>query len=1191
MDARAPEVVAIVVTRDPGPWFEETLTALAAQDYKELSVLVLVSGGTEDPTDRIARVLPDAYVRLLDEDRGYGAATNEALPMVAGAAFFLLCHDDCAPDPDAVHLMVEEAYRSNAGILTPKMVRWDDPSILLHVGMNADKTGAVVDRVRVGEKDHGQHDAVRDVFMAPGGCTLVRADLMAELGGFDAGMVAMGEDLDLSWRAQVAGARVMVVPDARVRHLELVAGGLRQVAAPSGEVAPPTLQELQRRHELRAVLKCYRRFNLLRILPQMMLLALAEVAVSLGTRDRGRARAVTLAWVWNLRRLGEVRRLRGEVQAHRTLTDKEVQRLEIRGSARLATYLSRLTHQGFDVAHGRIPSAAEGASGHELEGAAEPVLTGSVGLVFSEDTDFDDLDDLGHRSGRDRFGRHRSPQALSSRRSRLAVWVLAAIVLLVGTRDLLGGGLPLVGQFLPLLSWTGTWHHLVAGWQPAGVGTTAPATPAFGVLGVLGTFLVGRMGLLEKVLVLGCIPLGAWGVSRLLRPLSSPRARLVAAVCYLGLALPYNALAQGRWDGLVAYAIVPWILARLARSSRLPPFAATPGAAAAPGTYAHPTTLGPPVPVGWRASLPGQMVTLGVLEAVGVAFAPAVAVVVVVCGIGVVLGSVLVGEWRGSLRVLAVAAGATVVAAVLCAPWVVGTVLAGRGAVSVFGLAGSTTSALSWNDLLQFTVGPVGSGVLSWLLVAAALLPLLIGRQARLAWAGRLWVVACCSWVLALVVARNWAVPFSPSVDVLLAPAATAVAAAVGLGVSAFEIDLTGYPFGWRQMITGLTIVAVVVGLVPVVAAAGGGRWGLAVNGYSQPLSFMSGSAGKGTSGAGAGGSGTGGSDTGGASAFRVLWLGDPSALPIGGWSVAPGLAYAISEDGTPDATDLWAPASPGPAGTLAQAVDLATEGRTSHLGLLLAPASVRYVVVVDTLAPDIEDTQASPAFPPPHGLLPALLDQSDLSEIPVSGSGFSVFENTSYVPERAERRRAAITSAGRVPAGGVLSAAGLVDRPTTADVAGWRPVLPGQRGLHDYSGPVTAGTVYSSYAPAGRWHLTVDGRTVAETSAFDWAAQYDAAPAGEAVLRIDISPLIPLGVLAELLLWLLVVAALLGRRRWLYWWWRPLRDRRRRHRLRAATEPQVIEPLSTAGVALPAGEPSLSSGDGPAGPGPEEEP
>ena len=154
-------------------------------------------------------------------------ATNEALGMVQGAAFYLLCHDDVALDPDVVHLLVEEAFRSNAGVVSPKFVNWDDPSILLHVGMSCDKTGAVVDRILEGEVDHGQHDAVRDVFVAPGGCTLVRADLFAELGGFDGGVVAMGEDLDLSWRAQVLGARVVVAPGAVVRHLEALATGRR----------------------------------------------------------------------------------------------------------------------------------------------------------------------------------------------------------------------------------------------------------------------------------------------------------------------------------------------------------------------------------------------------------------------------------------------------------------------------------------------------------------------------------------------------------------------------------------------------------------------------------------------------------------------------------------------------------------------------------------------------------------------------------------------------------------------------------------------------------------------------------------------------------------------------------------------------------------------------------------------------
>src|SRR5205809_265976 len=37
----APPVVAVVVTRDPGPWLEETLAALDSQDYPSLSILVI----------------------------------------------------------------------------------------------------------------------------------------------------------------------------------------------------------------------------------------------------------------------------------------------------------------------------------------------------------------------------------------------------------------------------------------------------------------------------------------------------------------------------------------------------------------------------------------------------------------------------------------------------------------------------------------------------------------------------------------------------------------------------------------------------------------------------------------------------------------------------------------------------------------------------------------------------------------------------------------------------------------------------------------------------------------------------------------------------------------------------------------------------------------------------------------------
>src|ERR1700736_5428865 len=182
----APAVVAVVVTCDPGSWFEQALTSLASQDYPNLSVLVIDSASEEDPTGRVADVIPAAFVMRLEQRVGFGRAANEVLKLVEGASHLLFCHDDVALAPDAVRALVEEAFRSNAGVATPKYVEWDRPDRLLAVGATADKVGIVGDLVDPGELDQEQHDGVREVFVAPGGATLVRADLFLALGGFNA---------------------------------------------------------------------------------------------------------------------------------------------------------------------------------------------------------------------------------------------------------------------------------------------------------------------------------------------------------------------------------------------------------------------------------------------------------------------------------------------------------------------------------------------------------------------------------------------------------------------------------------------------------------------------------------------------------------------------------------------------------------------------------------------------------------------------------------------------------------------------------------------------------------------------------------------------------------------------------------------------------------------------------------------
>ncbi len=257
---------------------------------------------------------------------------------------------------------------------------------------------------------------------------------------------------------------------------------------------------------------------------------------------------------------------------------------------------------------------------------------------------------------------------------------------------------------------------------------------------------------------------------------------------------------------------------------------------------------------------------------------------------------------------------------------------------------------------------------------------------------------------------------------------------------------------------------------------------------------------------------------------FRVLWLGDPRSLDLGSWSAGDGLAYATSENGPPDARWLWNGTSAGPADELATAVDEAQSNRTDRLGSLIAPAGVRYVVVLSALAPEITGEQSPTAFPLPADLLPALGHQLDLVPI-LSGTGITVFANAAWVPQRAEvPGRPGSAKPMSVPLG-----AG----PTSPLVPGAVGVLAGPVASRSYQGPLVAGTVLNSVAPSGSWQLVDSSGTPAPRSpVFGWAARYAVATRTAGTLRFDggILPLL-IGVYS-VLAWGFALAALVDRRR-----------------------------------------------------------
>jgi GT2 family glycosyltransferase len=506
----APPVVAVVVTRNPGPFLEEALASFGRQDYPALTVLVVDAGSDHDPTGRVGAALPGAFVRRVGGQPGFGGAANEALAAVDGAAFFLVCHDDVALDPDAVRIMVEEAYRSNAAIVGPKLVRADDPDVLLDVGRAIDRLGGSHTGIEPDEVDQEQHDAVRDVFYVSSASMLVRADLFRELEGFDPEAFPGSEDLDLCWRARLAGARVMVAPDARVRHHEA-----------SAERAPEDLPSVSAvaRRRVRVVLTCYSFATLLWVIPFGVFLSFVEAIVFLPTRRRRAAFAGFSAWWWNFFHLGRVRRARKPAQHARAIHDSELHELQVSAGARFGAFLTA----------------------HHAD---------------------DRLQSLGERG---RFAMESISEAFRTPASYAALAVL--VVLFVGSRDLFSQGVPAVGT---LVEWPGVKAlvtELTSAWRHTGMGSTDAGPPALAAMAAFGTVLFGAVGLAETLVVVGSFVVGAIGAYRLARAIAGgPTAAATAAIVYVLVPVSRNAVANGRLGPLVLFALLPFLVLLLVRA-------------------------------------------------------------------------------------------------------------------------------------------------------------------------------------------------------------------------------------------------------------------------------------------------------------------------------------------------------------------------------------------------------------------------------------------------------------------------------------------------------------------------------------------------------------------------------------------------------------------------------------------------
>jgi GT2 family glycosyltransferase len=184
-------------------------------------ILVVDNGSQDGSANFITHRFPDVSVLALPHNSGFAAACNTAVHAGVNAQtkYVLLLNNDTIVHQDFfVELISAAEAHPQAGILGPKVYSATDPRRLWHVG--ARRRRWVLAAVNSGRNqwDDGQFDQMREVDYIFGCAMLIRRAVIESIGVLDTRFFLYLEDMDFCLRAQAAGYRLLLVPQAKMWH-------------------------------------------------------------------------------------------------------------------------------------------------------------------------------------------------------------------------------------------------------------------------------------------------------------------------------------------------------------------------------------------------------------------------------------------------------------------------------------------------------------------------------------------------------------------------------------------------------------------------------------------------------------------------------------------------------------------------------------------------------------------------------------------------------------------------------------------------------------------------------------------------------------------------------------------------------------------------------------------------------------
>jgi GT2 family glycosyltransferase len=214
-------VSVIIVSAGINNFLKGCLESVEIQTYPSSEVIVIDNSRNPNFARQIANLYPQVKVYSNQQNLFYCQALNKGILLSRGE--FLLClNDDVILDKEFISRALKGfSIEPAIGMVSGKILRWqkniiDSTGLFLTLWRTARERG-------YGLFDRGQFQEPGYIFGVNGAVAFYRRKMLEEIKEgeyyFDPDFRIFYEDLDISWRAQLAGWRGYYLPNALAYHL------------------------------------------------------------------------------------------------------------------------------------------------------------------------------------------------------------------------------------------------------------------------------------------------------------------------------------------------------------------------------------------------------------------------------------------------------------------------------------------------------------------------------------------------------------------------------------------------------------------------------------------------------------------------------------------------------------------------------------------------------------------------------------------------------------------------------------------------------------------------------------------------------------------------------------------------------------------------------------------------------------